>query len=250
MDTASAYGDAEKIIGEIAKGNKRIITKIGIESQDTEEEQLRDKIRANIERSYEDLGSKRLEGVLVHDPNNLQGREHSYGWDTLVKMKEEGYMKKIGISVYNPRQAKLLAKIYKPDIIQLPFNVFDKRAANSGILKSLKDNGIEIHARSMFLQGLLLMNIESINSYFNPWMSNIRNWHDYCSRNKLTLLEGAVTNAMAEINIDKFIVGIENNNQLEQIIDATKCTVKEYYERTYSKNDEKLIDPSKWLTDK
>ena len=55
---------------------------------------------------------------------------------------------------------------------------------------------------------------------------------------------------MAEINIDKFIVGIENNNQLEQIIDATKCTVKEYYESTYSKNDEELIDPSKWITDK
>ena len=67
-----------------------------------------------------------------------------------------------------------MAEIYKPDIIQLPFNAFDKKAAELGTLKRLKDEGIEVHARSIFLQGLLLMNIKDIDKYFTPWMSEIK----------------------------------------------------------------------------
>lgn len=246
LDTASAYGDAEKVIGELATGNSRIITKIGVGNQDKNSRQSKDDIRNKVKQSYVDLGGKILEGVLIHDPNNLEGYKQSEGWNTLMEMKEEGYMKKIGISVYNPSQAEKLAKIYKPDIIQIPFNAFDKKAASSGTLKQLKDEGIEIHARSIFLQGLLLMNIKDISEYFSPWMLEIKRWHEYCITNRLSLLEGAIANAMGEVDIDKFIVGIENTKQLEQIIAATKKTVINDFRRYNSESDEGLINPTKW----
>ena len=250
IDTASAYGDAEKIIGEYSKDNSKIITKIGIGNKDKDSKRSRDDMRNKIKKSYADLGRKILEGVLIHDPDNLDSCNYSWGWDTLKDMKEEGYMKKIGISVYNPHQAEQLAQIYKPDIIQIPFNAFDRKAANLGTLKRLKDDCIEIHARSIFLQGLLLMNIKDISNYFNPWMSKIEEWHKYCFDNRLTLLEGAIANAMGEENIDKFIVGIEDSRQLEQIIDATKKTVRDDFEYSNLKSDEGLINPSKWRVSK
>ena len=246
LDTASAYGDAEKVIGELATDNSRIITKIGIGNQDRSSRQSKDDIRNKVKQSYVDLGGKILEGVLIHDPNNLEGYKQSEGWNTLRQMKEEGYMKKIGISVYNPSQAETLAKIYKPDIIQIPFNAFDKKAAELGTLKRLKDEGIEIHARSIFLQGLLLMNIKDISEYFSPWMLEIKRWHEYCTTNRLTLLEGAIAAAMGEMNIDKFIIGIENTKQLKEIVAATQKTVINDFQRYSSESDEGLINPTKW----
>ena len=246
LDTASAYGDAEKVIGKLATDNSRIITKIGIGNHDIGSRQSKDDIRNKVKQSYADLGGKTLEGVLIHDPTNLEGCNNTWCWDTLEEMREEGYMKKIGISVYNPTQAEALAKIYKPNIIQIPFNAFDKKAANSGTLKRLKDEGIEIHARSIFLQGLLLMNIKDISEYFSPWILEIKRWHEYCITNRLSLLEGAIANAMGEVDIDKFIVGIENTKQLEQIVAATKKTGSINFQRYTSESDEGLINPTKW----
>lgn len=246
LDTASAYGDAEKIIGELKKEDSKIITKISIGNQDKDVKQSRDDIHNKVMRSFSNLGKFVLEGVLVHDPGNLESCKYSWSWDALKDIKEEGYMKKIGISVYNPSQAEKLAEMYKPDIIQLPFNAFDKKAADLGTLKRLKDEGIEIHARSLFLQGLLLMNIKDISKYFTPWMSEIERWHEYCITNRLTLLEGAIANAMREESIDKFIVGIEDTRQLIQIIDASKRQVRNGFKSCQSEGNEGLINPSEW----
>ena len=246
LDTASAYGDAEKIIGKLSKDNSKIITKIGIGDQALNSEQSKINIRNRIANSYANVGSRILEGVLIHDPNNLEASKDNYKWDLLKEMKEEGYTRKIGISVYNPIQAEKLAIMYKPDIIQMPFNAFDKKATNLGTLRRLKDDGVEIHARSIFLQGLLLMDIQNINEYFTPWMAQIKEWHKYCFNNGLTLLEGAIANVMEEENIEKFTVGIEDTSQLEQIIEATKKTVGSYYEVCSTTGDEGLINPSRW----
>ena len=246
LDTASAYGDAEKIIGELKTEDSKIITKISIGDQDKDAKESRKDMHNKVKRSFSDLGEFKLEGVLVHDPDNLETCKNSWSWDALKDIKEEGYMEKIGISVYNPSQAEKLAEIYKPDIIQLPFNAFDQKAANLGTLKRLKDEGIEIHARSIFLQGLLLMNIKDISKYFSPWMSEIERWHKYCFKNKLTLLEGAIANAMNEENIDKFLVGIEDTRQLVQIVDVSKRQVRNSFKSSQSESNEGLINPSKW----
>ena len=196
-------------------------------------------------RSHGQIWQKSIRRVLIHDPNNLEGCDNSRTWNMLKDMKEEGYMKKTGISVYNPSQAEKLARIYKPDIIQLPINAFDKQAAKLGTLKRLKNEGVEIHARSIFLQGLLLMNIKDLSDYFKPWVRHIEEWHKYCLDNRLTLLEGAITNAMGQENIDKFIIGIEDTKQLKQIIEATRKTVKNYFDDSTERN-EGLINPTNW----
>ena len=110
-------------------------------------------------------------------------------------MKEEAYMKKIGISVYDPSQAEKLAKYISQNTIA--FNAFDKGGQLGP--KRLKMKGLKF-MRSIFLQGLLLMNIKDINKYFTPGCRN-KSWHEYCFTNRLTLLEGAIANAMREENI-------------------------------------------------
>ena len=80
------------------------------------------------------------------------------------------------------------------------------------------------------------MEIKDISNYFDPWMPKKKSG-TICLNNRLTLLEGAITNAMGEENIDKYIVGIENTRQLEQIIDATKRTVRDNFESSNSGSD-------------
>ena len=89
LDTASAYGEAEKIIGELKREDSKIITKISVGNPDKDVKQSRDDIRNKVKRSFSDLGRFVLEGVLVHDPDNLENCKSSWSWNALKDMKEE-----------------------------------------------------------------------------------------------------------------------------------------------------------------
>ena len=72
--------------------------------------------------------------------------------------KKNKVIKKIGISVYNKNELNEILKVFTPEIIQFPLNVFNQSFNDKKYLQSLKHKGIELHARSIFLQGLLLKN--------------------------------------------------------------------------------------------
>ena len=76
----------------------------------------------------------------------------------LKNLKNKGIIKKIGISIYNPKELDLVFNILNPDIVQTPYNLFDRRIEYSGWINKLFQQNIEIHSRSVFLQGLLLKN--------------------------------------------------------------------------------------------
>ena len=80
------------------------------------------------------------------------------------KLQSKGFLEKIGASIYSNNEIKYLLKNYKMSIIQLPSNIFDRRLKNLGWEKILKKNKIEIHVRSIFLQGLFL-NKKKLNNF-------------------------------------------------------------------------------------
>ena len=168
LDTASGYGNAEKRIGDISNGNFKIITKISnIDNAQSIENQ--------IKKSLFNLKSDFIYGCLFHNTNELL--HNLFLWEELNKLKKLGLIKKIGVSLYHPKNLEnLLSLKIIPDIIQIPFNIIDRRF--EPYFERLNKLNIEIHVRSIFLQGLLI-NFELMNNNkFSKWDSL---WDQYKS---------------------------------------------------------------------
>ena len=156
-----------------------------------------------------------------------------------------GYINKIGFSAYNKLQIKKALTLFKPDIIQLPFNVFDQGLLHDGTLALLKSLNIEVHARSSFLQGLLIMDISKVPIYFNKWRFYLERWHSYCSQINYSPKSVALNFSASQKLIDKVIVGVENEMQLIELINLPEIS-SEIDLKFLNCKDEYLINPSKW----
>ena len=136
-----------------------------------------------------------------------------------------------------------IIKIFKPDMVQFPLNIFDQRIIDEGWLDYFSKNNIETQARSIFLQGLLLIKPKDLPKQFRMWKKNFLNFHLYCKKNKLTPHEVSL-NFIRKYKVNKTIIGIENTNQLKMLIN---CKIKSISNPRYLKiNDPNLIDPRLW----
>ena len=169
FDTALNYGDSEKIIGIIGISESKVITKLP--AFNGRKEEIREWLNEKINQSFENLQADSIFGLLLHNPkdliNNDIGEELIQG---LNQYREEGKIKKIGVSVYSPDELEELISNLKIDIIQAPLNIMDRRLLTSGWMERLKSLGIEVHVRSIFLQGLLLMKQEDLPDQFKKWL--------------------------------------------------------------------------------
>ena len=133
--------------------------------------------------------------------------------------------------------------------MQLPFNVFDQRLLLDGTLKRLKDLGIEIHARSIFLQGLLLMDSHELDDYFVPFIPLILEWRQVCKDLRTNPLDLALHFAASQPLIDKVIVGISELRQLKEIVSSVKVNcpkISAFSFAKFSQTSESLVNPSLW----
>ena len=159
IDTAIGYKNCHQILGKIGVKNFEIITKIPeLYNKYEDTSCIIDKL---INKSRIDLKVNSLNTILIHKPDQLKNKIGEEIIKKLDHLKNNGIFKKIGISIYNPEEIDNLKNVYDFEVVQCPINVFDRRMYETGKLEELKSNGTEIHARSIFLQGLLLMKSES-----------------------------------------------------------------------------------------
>ena len=164
----------------------------------------------------------------------------------LEKLKNDGLVKKIGISIYAPEELESILANFSIDIVQAPMNLIDRRLKNSGYLNLLKKKKIEVHIRSIFLQGLLLMNKDSLPSKFKKWKNLSEDWYYWLDENpKLSALDICINYIKSIHEIDKIIVGVDSCNQLEEVLKAYLLTEQVDFPEI-SCNDEQLLDPSNW----
>jgi len=135
---------------------------------------------------------------------------------------------------------------FEIDLIQLPVNILDQSLISDGSLVKLKKHGVEVHARSVFLQGLLLMEENLIPSYFLPIKKNLDAFKNLARELSLTKLELALGYVASIDEIDKIVVGVNTLSQLQEIIKATqlKTNFEEY--RNISINNSNYTNPSLW----
>ena len=160
-------------------------------------------------------------------------------------LKDIGLVKKIGFSVYDPNNLDTLFKEYKFDIVQLPINIIDRRFAESSCLKRLKKKNIEIHGRSVFLQGLLLNKSLREKKYFKKWKNLWNSYHEWTKSNSLDSLNGCLNYVNSIPELTKIVVGVDSYSHLREIM-RCKSRPKLIFPEYLQSNDINLVNPSKW----
>lgn len=241
VDTAMAYGSSEKSLGDFGMSSWNVITKLP-EIPDADD--LRGWIAKQLSASCAKLGLKQLHGLLLHRPTQLSGNRGGDIWDIMLKLKREEKVKKIGISIYSLDELDYV-KNKEIDIIQVPVNIFDRSLERSGLAPELKARGIEIHARSVFLQGLLLMDPVARPEYFRTWDNIFTIYDTWIKNNNITRLQASFGYVNSLPFVDRVVVGVESSRQLEVIL-STSFNVNITFPM-FSKSDlGELINPSKW----
>ena len=243
LDTAIAYGDSENRLGEIGVKDWRIISKlpeIPIATND-----VLNWVRESVNGSLHRLKIPCLYGLLVHRPQQLLSNTGQEIYNALDLLKKEGLVDKIGISIYSPTELEELCNRFSFDLIQAPFNIFDRSLKQSGWLSRLKLGGVEVHVRSIFLQGLLLMNPANRPAYFNRWQPIWIEWEQWLYTNNLTALQACLSFVLSNPDIDRVVVGVDSLSQLQEILAATTIEVVKPPDKLCC-DDPDLINPARW----
>ena len=248
VDTAQAYGDSESVLGR-AVGSEtsiRVVTKARPIRRTTIEPADVETVDASFSLSLRHLRRDGVYGLLIHEPQDfLAGGGHRL-WRWLESMRAAGKAEKIGVSVYSPDQLRQILERYPGvQIVQLPFNIYDQRFARSGMLDDLRRRGIEVHARSAFLQGLLLMAADSLPDRFKAIRDHQARLHRHLHEIGLSPLAGALAVCTAQARIDRVVVGCDNPRQLAQIAAAADEPCPDGLGR-FAIDDEAIVNPSLW----
>ncbi|MDC0580889.1 aldo/keto reductase [Amylibacter sp.] len=243
IDTAQAYGDSEVRIGSHNASNINIITKINIGCRSNNS---RKSVIRQVEESCERLKCRNLYAVMLHRPEVLLDDCGPRIISELLSLKEDLITTKIGVSIYSPDILEEISKLVKFDIIQAPFNIFDQRILTSGWADRLKENGTEIHTRSVFLQGLLLMRESNLPKYFsNNWPNLFNSWFEFLKSSRNDALTTSLDFVLQQPWIDNTVVGVDSAIQLKSLVNIENISDTQCYPQLNC-GDENLIDPSKW----
>lgn len=237
LDTAQGYGKSEEVLGSFDLEAFNIVTKTVQIDKTLDRIQNFDRFRDSFFESQKKLGYIQLHGLMFHNASDLLSSSGLALWDLLDDFKQKEYVRRIGVSVYSPEELEEILKLVDIDIVQFPLNILDQRFLP--MLPILKRKGVEIHTRSTFLQGLLLMNINNINNYFDP----IKPILESLTEDKLPT---ALSFVKSIDEIDKIVVGVTSKDELQEIYSQYNKNVKLVDFSKYKIDDEKFINPSRW----
>lgn len=241
LDTAYAYGNSESVIGKFIKknGNKfNIISKLP--------ECRPEDVITIFDSSLERLNVCKLYGYMCHSFQHYMSNPKIF--NILEELREEGKIKKIGFSLYYPSELEyLIENDLKLDIIQLPYNVFDRRFEQ--YFPILKNKGVEVFIRSVFLQGLVFKQSSELDDYF----SKIRNKIDTLNLLSTSMnipISTLCLNFVAQNEfIDRIVIGVDSTQNLQEIISSMYCSEVEKFSKELDflrEEDESIILPTNW----
>jgi aryl-alcohol dehydrogenase-like predicted oxidoreductase len=242
IDTAIGYGDSEKILGKNKIESFDIITKIPPLQTNLN---IRDWVTNQIQASLMRLNKHSIYAVLFHNPNDLLSSSGKKLYEAVSDQKKSGLVEKIGISIYSPDQLEKITKYFDYDIVQAPLNLIDRRLVESGWLSKLHKKNIEVHIRSVFLQGLLLQDRKKIPEKFKRWDSIWKVFDDHIKQNNINPVELCLSYPLNFSEVTKIVVGAHNTIQLKEIIDSYEYAKLKDFPNITS-YDEDLINPGNW----
>ena len=235
LDTAANYGEAEAVLGRRDTRQFRIVTKtIGVQHG----------VEAVVTRARQSAAALKADTLLVHAASDLAGPDGDALWRALLGLRDDGTFRKIGISTYVAENPASLAERYRPDVIQLPFSLLDQRLLANGTLEALNNLSVEIHARSLFLQGLLFLDelperLKSAEPHLSRFKARLR-------EAKVSPLAAALGFVLARPEIAFGLVGVTSADELQDIITASDAPLPDLDWASFALADERVLTPSLW----
>jgi aryl-alcohol dehydrogenase-like predicted oxidoreductase len=242
LDTAIAYGDSEATLGEAGVSGWRVVTKIPILPNDCTD--IDDWLQNQVAESLQRLRINQLHGLLLHDPNQLSGSRGTALALALRSLQSTGLVTKIGLSIYSPSDLDTYYSVLKPDLVQAPLNLIDRQIVDSGWLHRLAEEGVEIHTRSAFLQGLLLM--PEVPTRFSSWQALWDRWQCWLSVNPGRSVAACLSYPLSLPQVSRVVVGIDSLHQLMGLVVAMEGLPEVGELPDLCCNDQQLINPSLW----
>ncbi len=243
LDTANAYGESQKVLGEFGVHDWRVVSKISTIPQDCKD--ISYFVRAQIELILTSLNLSDFETVLVHNSKDLTGESGNEVYEALQDAKSRGQVEKIGVSIYDPNDLESIMSQFQIDVVQAPINVFDNRLQDSGWLDRLASMGVEVHARSVFLQGVLLSAVAQNNDFFKPWKSTFEKWNIFSENSGTTPLINCIKHVNSYEKATFAVVGIDSAQNLSEVFDAFSERPQRIAEDDFG-SDYQLINPASW----
>ena len=245
LDTAEAYGDSQKRIGEYHNNSTNkfnVITKFNSKAKEFS--------LSIIDRVYDNLkilDVDKLYCYMFHSFDDFENYFKKYRKDLLL-LKKHGIIDNIGVSVYTNNELKSVLKFDEISLVQLPFNLLDNDNKRGSILKKAKVKGIEIHTRSVFLQGLFFKKTSELGDRIKPLEPYLRSLNDLCDKD-YKINDLALNYVCNKKNIDRVLIGVDNVYQLKANIVSEKRNIQKEIFKKIEAIDVKeieLLNPSNW----
>lgn len=233
LDTSSAYGNSEEILGECTTPEEgfKIVSKYP--KGETPVEKM-------LSESLKRLKVDKLYGYLLHHFEVYKNNPKV--WDEFVALKESGKVNKIGFSLYTPEELEFILDHKSSfDLIQVPFNIFDKKFLP--LMKELHENGVEIHVRSTFLQGLFFKDRETLPERLKPMKKYLLQLDDFSKQSGLSISEIALNYNLQNPYIDGVLIGVDNESQLHTNLASVKNTPIDIQIEV---KEHELLNPVNW----
>ena len=243
LDTAEAYGEAEEVLGTAGAAGFRVVTKVSAVPEHVED--VAGWIRAAAEGSLARLGIVSLYGLLLHAPQQLlgpRGAEIAAGLDAVNRA---GLAARTGFSVYGPEPLEAYCAVHRPGLVQAPLSLFDRRIETSGWAERLAGIGAELHTRSSFLQGLLLMAPEARPPQFRRWGETFAIWDAWLAETGLEPADACLRFALTAPHVSRVVVGVDGAAQLRTLLGVAAEPLPSLPPLPQPL-DPDLIDPSRW----
>ena len=244
VDTAIDYGESEVTLGKIGVERFQIVTKLppvrgnALDVAAWLDEQVAD--------SLSRLRLSSLYGLLLHRSENLKGELGQNLVEGLQRLKSRGIVQKIGVSIYDPSELDYVTQANAVDLVQAPLNLVDRRLEVSGWLSRLKQMGVEVHTRSAFLQGLLLMPRDKIPARFDRWSHLWNAWAHGREELGVSPVAACLGYPLYHPDVDRVVVGVDSLSQLTELIkEASREPIPENWD-FMAMEDERLLNPSRW----
>ena len=254
IDTAAAYGTAEEVVGEflgrrtVPRESMQVISKFGTKVfEGATPTEYGSRLRAAAETSLRRIGTDYLDAYICHVPDAVGDAAII---EAMAALKAAGLARHVGFSVYDPEQTRACLKAEAVDFIQSPYSFLDRRMETSGALGEAKARGVDLHTRSAFVQGLMLMKPEAIPEHLEAARPIIRELEEACADAGLTRRALALAYVKANTDVSHLVFGVDNLSQLKEIVEdfakpVDSVALKAIADR-FAKVDPSIFLPNNW----
>ena len=248
LDTAAAYGESEAILGQALDSCRvfRIVTKTPPLQAGSIGGQEIGRVVDAFKRSLARLAAAKVYGLLLHRAADAFVPGGGRLLEALAGLKAQGLVHKVGASVYSGAEIDRLLVMGGIDLIQLPLSWLDQRLAMSGHLEKLHAAGVEVHARSVFLQGILLAAPETLPEDFAPLREHLRACRARFDNAGLSPVEAALGYPAGRKEVSTVLCGVSSLAEFEDLLAGYPRVTREFDWLSCSLADPAWLDPSRW----